>query len=68
MDANRSVRNAANVKNMDFLVQNCVCVVVVARTQSSCWMYGINLAVQCVECISFRVVSCYSTRKVLKNE
>ena len=29
--------------------------------------YGKNLAVQCIGCISFCVVSCYSTIKVLKN-
>ena len=48
--------------------QNCVCVVVVAWTQSSGRIYGINLTVQCVGCISFCVVSCYSTIKVLKND
>ena len=62
VDANRSFRTSANVKNMDCLVQNCVCIVVVAWTQSSCSIYGINLAAQCVGCISFCVVSCYSTR------
>ena len=48
--------------------QNCVCVVVVAWTQSSCWIFEENLAVQCVGCISFCAVSCYSTIKVLKND
>ena len=48
--------------------QNCVYVVMVAWTQSSCWIYGENLAVQCVGCISFCVVSCYSTIKALKND
>ena len=43
-------------KQMDCLVQNCICVVVVAWTQSSCWIYGINLVVQYVECISFCVM------------
>ena len=46
----------------------CVCVVVVAWAQSSCWIYGINLAVPCVRYISFCVVSCYSTIKGLKND
>ena len=46
--------------------QNCVCVVVVAWTQSSCWIHGKNLAVQCVECIWFCVVSYYLTIKGLK--
>ena len=40
----------------------------VAWTQTSCWIYGINLAVQCVGYISFCVVSCYSTIKDLKND
>ena len=48
--------------------QNCVSVVVVAWTQSSGRIYGINLTVQCVGCISFCVVSSYSTIKVLKND
>ena len=43
-------------KQIDCLVQNCVCVVVVAWTQSSCWIYGINLVVQYVERISFCVM------------
>ena len=42
VDANRSVPSVASVKNMDCLVQNCVRVVAVAWTQSSCWIYGIN--------------------------
>ena len=66
MDANRSVQSAASVKSMDCLVQNFVCVVVVVWTQSNCWIYGINVAVQCNGCISFRVVSCYLTIKVLE--
>ena len=48
VDANRSFRSSASVKNMDCLVQNCVCIVVVAWTHSSCSIYGINLAAQCV--------------------
>ena len=68
VDANRSVRSAASVKNMGCLIHNCVCVVVVAWTQSSCWIYGIDLAVQCIGCVSFCIVSCYSTIKVLKND
>ena len=43
-------------------------VVLVAWTQSSFWIYGINLAVQCVRCIYFCVVSCYSTIKIPKND
>ena len=42
MDANRSVQSVASVKNMDYLVQNCVRVVAVAWTESGCWIYGIN--------------------------
>ena len=64
VDANKIFWSAATVKNIDCLVQSCVCPVVVAWTQSSCWIYGIN----CVGCIFFRVVSCYSTIKVLKND
>ena len=36
VDVNKSVQSAASVKNMDCLVPNCVCVVVVAWTQDSC--------------------------------
>ena len=68
VDANRSVQSTASVKNMDCLVQNCASVLVVAWTQSRCWIYGINLAVQCVRCIWFCVVSCYLTIKVLEND
>ena len=68
VDASRSVWSAASVKNMDCLIENCVCVVVAAWTQSNCWIYGINLTIQCIGCISFCVVSCYSTIKVLKND